>query len=134
MSCMNKKRLGYAIAAVLLIAVEVCIALFVHDSFVRPFVGDMLVTLVIYLLIRAVIPEGVRLLPLYVFLFAAGVELLQFIDIVSLLGLSENLFLSILIGSTFDPKDIVCYAVGCAAAALWEIVLFLQENKDKNTQ
>ncbi len=130
MSSRAKWRIFYAALAAVLIAVEVCIALFVHDSFVRPYVGDMLVVLVIYALVRAVLPEGARLLPLWVFLFAAGVEALQYFDIVRLLGLEGSRFFSILIGSTADIKDIACYAVGCLLAAGWELYLIMRMRRE----
>lgn len=110
---LTKKRLGYMLATLILLGIEVGIALFVRDAFVRPYVGDMLVVIVIYTFVRILVPERVRLLPLYVFLFAVFVEGLQAVQIVELLGLSESGFFRILIGSTFDLKDIICYAVGC---------------------
>jgi len=57
-----------------------------------------------------------RLLPLWVFLFAACVEVGQYFDLVALLGLADNRFLSILMGRTFSWMDLICYAVGCIAA------------------
>lgn len=42
------KRIGYAIATVILLLTEVLIALYVHDAFVRPYIGDVLVVIVIY--------------------------------------------------------------------------------------
>lgn len=118
-----KKRIFYAIATILLIAVEVLIALFVHDRFVRPYVGDVLVVVVIYTFVRIWIPEGSPLLPLWVFLFAACVEGLQAIHITEKLGLADNRFLRVLIGGTFDFRDILCYAAGCAAVWLVEIIV-----------
>ncbi len=117
---MKQKRIIYVIATVLLLAIEVCIALFVHDRFIRPYVGDMLVVIVIYTFVRIFIPEKCRLLPLYIFLFAAGVEVLQWIGIVELLGLQDNRFFRVLIGSTFDVKDILCYGVGCVLLGVYE--------------
>ena len=38
-----KSRLPYIIAAVVLLIVEILIGLFVHDGFVRPYIGDVLV-------------------------------------------------------------------------------------------
>ena len=35
------KRIGYAIATVILLLIEVLIALYVHDAFVRPYIGDV---------------------------------------------------------------------------------------------
>lgn len=118
-----RKRIGYGIVTMLLLVIEVLIALFVHDSFIRPYVGDVLVVIVIYFFIRIFIPQLCKLLPLWIFLFAAGVEVLQLFRIVDLLGLGGNPFLRILIGSVFDIKDIVCYAVGCLLLAAYEVIL-----------
>ena len=118
------KRLGYIIATVALLFVEVLIALFVHDNFVRPYIGDVLVVVVIYTFIRIFIPDKCRLLPLYVFIFAAFVEILQLFHLVDLLGLGDNRFFRVLIGSVFDFKDIVCYGVGCILLGAYEYVLY----------
>ena len=118
-----KKRVYYIILTIILLVVEVMIALFVHDRIVRPYIGDMLVVVVIYTFIRIWIPDSLRLLPLYVFLFATGVEILQYFNLVELLGVSDNRFLRILLGTSFDWKDILCYAVGCVLvwAVEWKI-------------
>ena len=113
----------YIIATLVLLSIEVLIALFVHDSFIRPYVGDMLVVIVIYTFIRIWIPERCRLLPLYVFLFAVLVEVLQYFNIVDVLGLSGSRFFSVLIGGTFDWKDIACYGAGCVVLVIYEVVL-----------
>jgi len=114
------KRVCYAIATLALLAIEVLIALFVRDNFVRPYVGDVLVVIALYTLVRIFIPEKCHLLPLWIFLFAAAVEVLQYFEIVRLLGLSNSRFMSVLIGGTFDWEDIACYAVGCALLGLFE--------------
>lgn len=115
-----KKRILYAVATLLLLFIEVIIALYVHDDFIRPYVGDVLVVIVIYTFIRIIVPEKCKLLPLYIFILAAGVELLQLANIVEILGVEDNRFLKILIGSVFDIKDIVCYAVGCVILCIYE--------------
>ena len=120
----GKKRLEYFVATIGIFLVELLIALFVRDNFVRPYVGDMLVVVLIYTFLRIFFPEKPRFLPLYVFLFAAGVEVLQGVHIVELLGLEDNRFFSILIGTTFDWKDIACYGVGCVLLGMWEIWLW----------
>ena len=117
-----KIRILYAVATLLLLLTEVFIALYVHDDFIRPYVGDVLVVIVIYTFIRMIIPAKCRLLPLYIFIFAAGVELLQLAKIVEILGVEDNIFLKTLIGSVFDVKDIVCYAVGCVILGVYEWV------------
>lgn len=109
----QKKRLHYAFLCVILIAIEILIALFVHDRILRPYGGDVIIVIVIYCFLRVFFPKKPKLLAFYVFLFAAVVEVLQFFDYVALLGLSGNRFLSILLGSSFSFVDILCYAIGC---------------------
>lgn len=108
-----RKRIVYIVLTVILLAVEVVIALFVHDRLIRPYIGDILVVVVVYTFIRIWIPDSVWLLPLYVFFFATAVEISQYFNLVELLGVSDNRFLRILLGTSFDVKDILCYAVGC---------------------
>ncbi len=44
---MKKKRLFYAVMSAVLLLIEIAIALWVTDDFIRPFGGDILVTLVL---------------------------------------------------------------------------------------
>ena len=117
---MKKRRVMYMFLFIVLLCVEVCIALFVHDDFVRPYIGDALVTVLLCCMCRIVIPKGVPVLPLYVFVFAVLVEAAQYIDIVKLLGWENHAFLSTIIGRTFSWVDIVCYGTGCLAFWLIE--------------
>ena len=120
---LKKIRVIYAVIFCGLLAIEIGIAVFVHDAFVRPYVGDMLVTLLLCCMCRVALPDKVRLLPVFVFIFAACVEIGQYFDIVALLGLADNCFLSIVLGRTFSWMDLVCYTGGCMAAfALDEII------------
>lgn len=119
---MKKERLIYALITIALLIIEVLIALFVHDSFIRPYVGDMLVVIVLYTFIRIFIPEKVKFLPSYILCFTVLVEVLQYFRIVEVLGLSDNRFFSVLIGSVFDIKDIICYAVGCLLIVVGQII------------
>lgn len=119
---MSKKRWIYMILTIILLTIEVLIALFIHDDFVRPYIGDVLVVMVIYTFIRIFVPERVRMLPSYILCFAVLVEVLQYFRVVELLGLQDNRFFSVLIGSVFDMKDIICYAIGCILIAAGQIV------------
>jgi hypothetical protein len=110
---MEKKRLIYLLATIFLFGIETLIALFAHDNFIRPLLGDVLVVVLIYFFVRIFIPTGVRLLPFYVFLFACTIEFLQYLNIIEWLGLSENGIARAVIGTSFDWRDILCYGVGC---------------------
>lgn len=103
----------------LIFCIEVLIALYVRDSFVRPYVGDVLVVVLVYSFVRIFLPTGIPRLPFYVFLFACFVEVMQYLQLVETLEIT-NRAVRIILGSTFDWKDIACYAVGCILIVLFE--------------
>ena len=107
-----KKRVVYAAGACILLAAEILIALFVRDSFIRPYGGDILVTVLLCCFLRAVFLFGIPYLPLRVFLFAAAVEFAQALGIASLIPHGWTA-IRIIVGSSFSVWDLVCYAVGC---------------------
>lgn len=110
---MPQKRFFNFILFMIFLVIEVLIALYVHDDFVRPYLGDVLVVVVLYFFARIWIPEKYRWLAGAIFVFAAAVEVLQYFRLVEILGVENNVFLRTILGSTFDFKDIVCYGVGC---------------------
>lgn len=110
---MKKKiRITYIIVFIILLAAELFIGAFVHDNFIRPYVGDVLVVILICAFLRIFLPEKPKFLPLWATLFAVLIEMMQYFDFVSLLGLENNRIISIALGRTFDIKDIACYIAG----------------------
>lgn len=109
----NLRRL-YALCCAGLFLVETGIALYVHDDFVRPYVGDMLVVVLVYCLVRVFVNRPHRLLPLYIFLFACLIELLQYAGLADRLNL-QNRVLRVVLGSVADWGDVGSYAIGCLA-------------------
>ncbi len=120
-----KKRLRiiYGVAFLLIFVTEVFIALYVRDDFIRPYVGDMLVTVLICCFVRVFIPEKVKTMPIFVFVFSALVEIGQYFDFVKILGLEDNLFISTLLGRTFSFADLMCYAMGCIIFAVFDYMI-----------
>ncbi|PKO14384.1 MAG: DUF2809 domain-containing protein [Chloroflexi bacterium HGW-Chloroflexi-10] len=98
---------------VLICLVEVFIALFINDRFIRPFVGDILVIVLLYVFIRIFYIKGHPVnIALCIFFFACLVELGQYFGLVSLLKLPETSVAAIMLGTTFDWLDILAYATG----------------------
>ncbi|MBP3387415.1 MAG: DUF2809 domain-containing protein [Clostridia bacterium] len=107
---LKRKRLVYLSLSAVLFLIELFIALFVRDRFIRPYFGDVLVVILVYCAVRVVLPEKPRLLPIYVFVFAVFVEITQYLDLAELLG--GGVFLETLIGTSFSWLDILCYLCG----------------------
>ena len=47
-----KKRIFYIISFLVIFCIEVLIALYVRDNFVRPYIGDVLVVVLVYSFVR----------------------------------------------------------------------------------
>ncbi|MCL2508055.1 MAG: DUF2809 domain-containing protein [Oscillospiraceae bacterium] len=127
---MIKKRIINTAAFLILLLTEVLIALYVHDDFIRPYFGDVLVVILIYFFVRIFFTEWPRLLPLYVFLFAAAVEGLQYISFVERIGLAGNAFFATVLGTSFSWWDMLCYAAGCVPLAVIEIIKYMRNQKE----
>lgn len=111
---------GYALTALALFAIEVVIALYVRDRFVRPYLGDTLAVLLVYCGLRAVTRLEVVPAATAAFAVAALVELGQLVGILDLLGWRDSALARTLLGTGFEWKDFVAYAAGACIAVLAE--------------
>ena len=117
-----KKRLIFLSVFAFLFFVEVLIALYAHDDFIRPYVGDMIVTVVVWSFARIVFPDKFRMMSLYVMIFAILVEIGQYFNYVDILGITNPILVTMM-GTSFAWADIACYAVGCIVAAIIDYTL-----------
>ena len=78
-------RRNYFLLFAFLFIIEVLIALFVHDRFIRPYVGDFLVVILIYCFVRSFFNLPVITTAASVFLFACAVEMAQYFNVANLL-------------------------------------------------
>lgn len=113
----KSRRMWYLAGFFALLMVEICLGLFVHDRFFRPYVGDVLVTALLCCLARVVAPRFSPALP--VFLFSATVEAAQWLQLGKRLGLEGTMF-GLILGATADWRDLICYGIGCLAFYLTE--------------
>ncbi len=133
-SSIRRRRGIYATLAILLIVVECLIARYVQDSFVRPYVGDILVVMVLYCLVRCILPTGLPWLPLGIFMFGAMVEWVQYQNILENLGLDRYRVLRIALGTVGDPKDVLCYGIGCLCIFVGSMIYHLREKRQIQKQ
>lgn len=110
----------YFILTILLLSIEICIALFVHDNFIRPYIGDVLVVILIYCFIKSFFNLPPNITAIAVLLFSFIVETLQYFKVVNLLGLQNSKVASIIIGTSFAWQDIIAYIAGIAIVILAE--------------
>ena len=104
----------YFIVALIIFFIEIFIALFAHDRFVRPYAGDFLVVILIYCFLRAFLDIQVIKLAIFTLLFAYLIEVLQYLNLLSKLGLQHSGFAKTVLGSSFEWADLAAYTLGIA--------------------
>ncbi|QIE59100.1 DUF2809 domain-containing protein [Rasiella rasia] len=104
---------------ILLLVTEVAIAIFHFHKFIRGFVGDVLVIPLLYYFLRIFIKWRTVYLLGAVLAIALGIELLQYSGLFQHLNIQSPL-LKIVLGTTFDWKDILAYGVGGVLTLLLE--------------
>lgn len=105
----------YFFLALLLFLTEVLIALFMHDRFVRPYVGDFLVVILMYCFFRTFLKLPPVKLAIGVLLFAYALETAQYFHLVNRLGFQNQAVLRTVIGSSFEWSDMLAYTLGILA-------------------
>ncbi len=113
-------NLRFFLLTILFFVTEVLIALYVRDNFVRPYVGDYLVVMLIYCAVRTFIKANPVKIAIAVLLFAYLVEVLQYFRIVDRLGLSGNQVAKTVIGYGFEWWDMLAYTLGILTILLVE--------------
>jgi hypothetical protein len=118
-------NLKYFLLAIIFFITEVFIALFVHDGFIRPYVGDYLVVMLIYCAVKTFVKAAPLKTAAGVLIFSYVIEVLQYLDIVERLGLSGNVIAKTVIGYGFEWWDILAYTLGV-------ITILIMEQQTKN--
>jgi hypothetical protein len=114
---------NYFALFILIFAIEVLIALFVRDNFVRPYLGDCLVVILIYCFLKSFLRLPVFSLAMFVLAFSFTIEFLQYIRIVEKLNLEKSEFAKTVMGTSFAWLDLLAYLVGIALILVVESIL-----------
>lgn len=119
---------SYFLLAFLLFAIEVLIALYFHDRIIRPYVGDMLVVILIYCFWKSFFNTPVIATALGVLAFAFLIEILQYLQVIKHLGLQDSNIARTVIGYSFEWIDILAYIIGIG------LVLIVENTRIRNNQ
>lgn len=118
---------NYLIVFIFLFITEIAIAYFHFNSFIRGFLGDMLVILLLYSFLKIFIRNQVLKTSISVLAFAYVVELLQLFKLTEKLNIHSEILLTI-IGSVFDWRDLIAYTLGFLVILLIEKKIIKHED------
>ncbi|MCE3075228.1 ribosomal maturation YjgA family protein [Chryseobacterium gwangjuense] len=108
-------NLKFLLLSIAIFLVEVLIATRLKDIFfVRAYLGDVIVVMLIYTLIKSFFKiENNEKLIWGILAFSFLVEFAQYFTIAEKLGFREGSLMYIIVGNSFSWIDILCYAAGC---------------------
>ena len=113
---MHLQRAGrklYSSIFFVLLLVEISIALWVRDDFIRPYLGDFLVVILIYSFLMSIFPKlSISKALIIVLVFSFSVEFFQLINIVEILNFQPPKIIMIVLGSSFSLWDLLAYSLG----------------------
>ena len=112
----------YFVLAVILFAIEILIAKYVHDQIVRPYIGDVLVVILIYCFVKSFLNISVLKAAILVLLFAFSIESSQYLNLIEILGLQNSKMTKTILGNSFSWVDILTYIAGIACVLLIEFL------------
>lgn len=115
----NSLQMKYILLTIMLFLTELLIALFVKDSFVRPFFGDFLATIFVYTGLRILTDNWIKA-AFASLIISYAVETLQYFRFIHITGLSKFKVLSVILGTSFSWWDMLAYTAGFLAILIWE--------------
>lgn len=120
--------LKYLLISVFIFLIEVLIATELKDIFfVRAYLGDVIVVMLLYTLIKSFFRVNNEKLILGILIFSCLVEFAQYFNIAEKLGFREGSLMYIVIGNSFSWIDILCYVAGCLL-----LYLFVKVKKEES--
>lgn len=112
----------YFVLFLVLLLVEILIALYVRDSFIRPYGGDVLVVILIYAFSRSFVKWHWLPMAVAMLLVAFAVELSQYFHLIRLLNLQDKTWAHWVLGSSYHWLDLVAYFAGFALIVVGELI------------
>jgi hypothetical protein len=120
----------YFALAHILFLIELAIAFIIKTGFIRHTVGDYLVVILLYAIIRGCTNLKMRVATLVVLVIAFIVEFLQLTPFLSYFNLKDSYTAKLIFGSTFQITDLVAYTLGILTIVWVETAI----SKFKNTK
>ena len=120
----------YFLLTIILFLIEVVIALYVHDNFVRPYLGDFLVVILMYCFLKSFLKLSVWKAAILMWLFSFFIEGMQYLNIIGILGLEQSKIARTIIGHSFSWMDLFAYTAGMVTVVLTEQFFSKQQRLD----
>ena len=125
---MNKKT-NLFLAILHFLICLIIVKVFRYSGFIRGFLGDVFFMGLMFYSLKSIYDFNKEKLLLNLLFLAYIVEISQYFKILEYLNLSNNAFLKLLFGATFDVMDLIAYTIG--TFLVWNTLYFQKIKKGK---
>lgn len=127
---MSRRLVYFSLSLMCIIFCILIVLLFSETPFIRGLVGDVIIVVFIYYFIMTLKDFSSIYVVIFTLILALITEVLQYFDFASILGLQHNKIAQLVIGSIFDPMDMIAYTIGGIVAYIIDTKII---KKPKNT-
>jgi len=108
-----KRRLIYISLTILcLVLCFLIVKLFDDNHFIRGFIGDIIIVIFMYFFIKSFHEYNNIKLAAFTLAIAYITEFSQYFKLITHLGLEHNRIAQVVLGTVFDPRDLLAYTIG----------------------
>ena len=118
----------YLVLAHSIFLIEIAIAFIVKTGFIRYTLGDYLVVILLYAIIRGCTNLKVWVSALVVLLIAYVIEFLQLANVLTYFNLQNDRTANLIFGSTFQMGDLLAYTLGVITILIFEYYYAYNKN------
>jgi len=115
---MKNIKIKYLIISCCILIIEITIAVFVNDQFIRPIFGDYLASILVFYLLATFLKTDLNKIAILSLLISYIIEFSQYIHILELLHLDKIKILNIFLGNSFSWADMLAYTLGILTVVL----------------
>ncbi|EHB68477.1 DUF2809 domain-containing protein [Paenibacillus lactis] len=127
---MSRRLVYFSLSLMCIIFCILIVLLFSEMPFIRGLVGDVIIVVFIYYFIMTLKDFNSIYVVIFTLVLAFITEVLQYFHFASILGLQHNKIAQLIIGSIFDPMDMIAYTIGGIVAFIIDTKII---KKPKNT-
>jgi hypothetical protein len=120
---MSKLKHSYLKISLFILIVEILIAIFMHDSFIRPFFGDFLAVILVYYFIKSFFEMSNTKIAIISISIAYILESLQYFNFLEITGLAQFKIAGVILGNSFAWADILAYTLGMSFVLIFEKII-----------
>lgn len=124
---MKRKNTYILICLICITLGTIIVMAFNNHGFIRGVIGDVLVVILMYYVLKIFVPIKPLNLLIIVLIFSYLVETTQYFHLIEVVKLEDNFMANIIMGSTFDYRDLLAYTLGGIIAHAIDIKILYKE-------